>query len=143
MGKFKKLYYFSENNHNGEIMIPHIPSTIVMGEYGDILEMEERETKRVPFSKTISGAFLSINFDGRYEELFLHVPENIDDISYEDIVFPTKEQVWDGDYTKEVWVTSPVKMKCIGKMLIGYDLSKTTWDDWRPSVKFRWIEKYN
>ena len=59
------------------------------------------------------------------------------------MVFPTKEQVWDGDYTKEVWITSPVKMKCVGKMLIGYDLSKTTWDDWRPSVKFRWIEKYD
>ena len=71
MKKVNKLYYFSENNHNGEIMIPYIPSTIVMGEYGDILEMEERETKRVPFSKTISGAFLSINFDGRYEELFV------------------------------------------------------------------------
>lgn len=143
MAKFKKLYHFSDVNHDGEIFSPRIPDTIIMDAYGEALEMEERETKRVCFSKTISGAFLAINFDGTYEELYLHVPENIGDISENDIIIPTEEQVWDGEYTKEVWVTAPVKMKCIGKVLIGYDLSKTTWRDWRPSVKFRWIEKYD
>jgi hypothetical protein len=143
MVKFKKLYHISDVNHNGEIFLPRIPETIIMGQYSEDLEMEEMLTKRVCFSKTISGAFLAINFDGSYEELYLHVPENINDISKEDIIIPTEEQVWDGEYTKEVWVTAPVKMKCIGKVRIGYNLSKMTWRDWRPSVKFKWIEKYD
>ena len=142
MKEIKKLYHFSERNHNGEVFLPRIPENVIMSKYGEDSELEEHETKRVCFSKTISGAFLAINFDGAYEELYLHVPENIGAISQENIVVPTEEQVWDGEYTREVWVTEPVKMKCIGKVHIGYNLANMTWRQWRPSVKFRWIEKY-
>lgn len=141
--KIKKLYHVSNMNHDGKIFRPRIPDNIIIGDFCECETLEDRKTKRVCFSKTISGAFLGINFDGKYEELYVHVPENIDAIPETKVVTPTNEQVWDAEFTKEVWVKAPVKMKCIGKVLIGYNLANTTWRDWRPSVKFRWLERYD
>lgn len=140
--RINKLYHISDKNHNGEVFKPRVPNNIIIGDYG-CEKLEDRKTKRICFSKTISGAFLGINFDGTYEELYVHVPENIDSIPENKIVIPTDNQVWDAEFTREVWVKSPVKMKCIGKVLIGYNLANTTWRQWRPSVKFRWLERYD
>ena len=140
--RINKLFHVSDVNHDGEVFKPRVPTNVIIGGIG-CEKLEDTKTKRICFSKTISGAFLGINFDGTYEELYVHVPENIDSIPENKIVIPTDDQVWDAEFTREVWVKQPVKMKCIGKVLIGYNLANTTWRDWRPSVKFRWLEKYD
>lgn len=137
----RKLYHLSPVNHDGETFNPRVPDNIIIGGYGHYEELEEKKTPRVCFSKTISGAFLALNFDGTYEELYVHVPEDIERISRDSVEVPTEDKVWDAEFTREVWVKEPVKMKCIGKVLIGYNLSNTTWKQWRPSVKFRWLER--
>lgn len=141
MRKIKKFYHLSEKNHDGEVFKPRVPDKILTGMWGK--EHEDSETKRICFSTTISGAFLAIEFHGRYQELYLHVPENIDDIPENKIVIPTAEQVEDAEFTREVWVKCPVKMKCIGKLQIGYNENnnKHFWQ-WRPSVKFKYLERY-
>jgi len=141
MRKINKLYHLSHANHDGEVFKPRVPDNIIIGDY-ECEQLEDKKTKRICFSKTISGAFLGINFDGAYEEMYVHVPENIESVPDDKIVIPTEKQVWDAEFTREVWVKAPVKMKCVGKVLIGYNLANTTWRQWRPSVKFRWLEKY-
>ena len=141
MAKKQKLYHLSEFNHNGEVFKPRVPETFWSSYWG--CPEEDVRTKRVCFSKTISGAFLAIDFKGKYKTLYLHVPENIDDIPERKIIVPTKEQVPDAEFTREIWIKHPVKMKCIAKIQIGYNErnNKTFWQ-WRPSVKFKYIERY-
>lgn len=133
-----KFFHLSETNHNGEIFRPRVPNSVMTDE--QCRPIEDTRTKRICFSKTITGAFYSINFNGGYQTLYVHVPENIDEIvSKGKVVIPTEKQVYDGDYCDEVWVRCPVKMKCIGKVSIGYRLS---WIDNRPRVHWKWIKRY-
>lgn len=139
--KIKNLYHLSETNHDDKVFKPRIPDTVWINYWGT--PEEDIKTKRICFSKTISGAFLAIDFKGKYRTLYLHIPENIKNIPESKIVFPTEEQVPDAEYTREVWITCPIKMKCIAKIQIGYNESNDkTFYQWRPSVKFKYLERY-
>lgn len=137
----QKFYHLSEINHDGEIFKPRVPDTVWSNYWG--IPEEDFKTKRICFSKTISGAFLAIDFKGKYRTLYLHIPENINDIPKDKIVVPTNKQVPDSEFTREVWIKSAVKMKCIAKIQIGYNESNNkTFYQWRPSVKFKYLERY-
>ena len=135
----KRLIHLSEENHNGEWFKPRVPYSIAWNGFGDE-DNEDDTIRRVCFSSSITGAFYAISFNGDREKLYVHVPENIDDIARRGkLCKPTEYQVFDVDYTDEYWIKCKVKMKCIGYITIGYTPSIYTN---RPSCKFKWIEKY-
>lgn len=133
----KKLFHLSEENHDGEYFKPRIPNSIVTnGDYA-----EDDKVRRVCFSNSISGAFFAINFRGGYEKLYVHVPENIEDIvRRRKLCKPTQEQVFDVDYCGEYWIKCKVKLKCIGYIKIGYRFERFGW--YKPKVHFKYLEKY-
>lgn len=132
----KRLFHLSEENHNGEWFKPRIPESII--EYGE--DKEDNEVKRVCFSTSITGAFYAINFDGHWQKLYIHVPENIEDVvKRRKLCKPTTEQVFDADYCDEYWIKCKVKLKCIGYIAISYKMSYLTN---RPKVRFKYINKY-
>lgn len=125
------LYHLSEENHNNEVFKPRIPQSIIDDE-----EKEDQTTKRVCFSKTISGAYRAIQFTNDEKvELYVHIPYNKNIKYYK----PTEEQVYDINFTSEVWVKHKVKMKCIGKICAYY---KCDYFHWKPKVRIKWLEKY-
>ena len=132
----KKLFHLSPNNHDGEWFKPRIPYSIIT----DGENKEDNKVKRVCFSGSISGAFFGISFDGYPQRLYVHIPENIEDIvKRKKLCKPTEEQVFDVHYTNEYWVKCKVKMKCIGYIYIKYN------DRWcynKPKVRFRYLKRF-
>lgn len=133
-----KLFHLSEVNHNNKVFKPRVPYSVLSNGWGSITE--DVKTKRVCFSKTITGAYYAINFEGGYNTLYVHVPENLNEIIARNKIYkPTEKEVQDADYTDEIWVKCPVKMKCIGKIQIGYTLN---YYEKRPKVHFKYLERY-
>lgn len=133
----KRLFHLSEENHDGEWFRPRIPESII--EYGE--NKEDDKVKRICFSTSITGAFYAINFDGHWQKLYIHVPENIEDIvRRRKLCKPTEDQVFDVNYCDEYWVKCKVKLKCIGYISISYHMNFL---ENRPKVKFKYIKKFN
>lgn len=132
----KRLIHLSEENHDGEWFKPRVPDSCV--EFGP--NREDNTVKRICFSGSITGAFYAINFNGDRQKLYVHVPENIDDIvKRRKLCKPSEEQVFDVNYCDEYWIKCKVKMKCIGYISISY--SPNYYEN-RPKVRFNYIEKY-
>lgn len=136
----QKLYFVSGSNRNNTTLVPRIPDNY-MTKNG----YEDSTTPRVCFSESIDGCLmgLSKNLDG--EELYVHIP-----IGEYKVINPTTKQVPDVDLTKERWICEPVKIQCIGKILVK--------DNGKPGMKYKygngkeaelfswdwkWIEKYD
>lgn len=136
-----RLYHLSEENHNGEVFKPKVPDSYYQDCYGNPLE--DVQTRRVCFSKSITGALLSTTSESGYYTRYLHVPAEPEKLDPKRIHEVTEEEVPDGPYCEEVWVKQNVKMKCIGKIYIGYDgRSFENMVRMRPKVRFKYLEKY-
>lgn len=134
----KRLFHLSEKNHDGEYFKPRIPESIIP--WGE--NKEDDKVRRVCFSNSISGAFFAINFRGGYEKLYVHVPENLEDIvRRRKLCKPSKEQVYDVDYCGEYWVKCKVRLKCIGYIRIGYYFPNY-YAYYKPKVHFKYLERY-
>lgn len=132
----KRLIHLSEENHDGEWFKPRIPESMVS--YGQY--KEDDMVRRVCFSSSITGAFYAINFNGNCQKLYVHVPENIEDIiTRRKLCKPTNEQVFDADYCDEYWVKCKVKMKCVGYISASYHMSYYTN---RPKVNFKYLKRF-
>lgn len=132
----KKLIHLSEENHDGEWFKPRVPDSIVA--FG--CDKEDDKINRVCFSSSITGAFYAINFHGNWQKLYVHVPENIEDIvKRKKLCKPTTDQVFDADYCDEYWVKCKVKMKCIGYIAISYH---PNYFENRPKVRFKYIKRF-
>lgn len=111
----KKLFHLSEVNHDGEWFYPRIPKSVCLD------AKEDNRTKRVCFSSTICGAFFAISFFGDRQKLYVHTPCNLDKIYKKGKLYkPTEKQVFDAPYTREYWIKSRVKLRCIGLISIKY-----------------------
>lgn len=133
----KRLIHLSEENHDGEWFKPRIPETIV--DFGP--DKEDDTVRRVCFSSSITGAFYAINFHGKWQKLYVHVPENLEAIvKRRKLCKPTEDQVFDVNYCDEYWVKCKVKMKCIGYISASYHMSYL---ENRPKVHFKYLERYN
>lgn len=128
----KKLYHLSELNHDDEWFKPRVPESICDD------GLEDDKIKRVCFSSSICGAFFAISPFGYRKKLYVHIPVNIEDIVKSGkLCKPTEEQVYDVSTTNEFWVKKKVKMKCIGRISIGY---KTNY--WGTKFSFNWLERF-
>lgn len=105
---------------------------------------EDTTTKRICFSDFIEGCLSALQDMPR--KYCVYVPQ--DDISNDDIYYPTVKEVRDAKYTHEVWVLKEVKVKCIGVIeSMDYDWSKQ-YNTGRGRTTFfhypyRWVEKYD
>ena len=110
----KHLYHLSDNNYDNETFVPRpMPRWRAM-------EGENWKTKRICVSTSIDGALaalLSSDSQPFGKHLFVHVPENIDELKSKNKIYaPSKKQVPDVEATGELWLKAPAKMKCIGEI---------------------------
>lgn len=153
----KNLYHLSDNkNLDRKILKPSIPKL----KFDD----ENSTTKRVCFSTTIDGCLQGLypiypdtslddprytSFNGKY--LYVYEPIN-SDFSYVDTdTLVKKRLVPDAEVSKEVWITSSVKVKLVGKIYVyPYDSAKLFKFIWRgkqdkPAIgvklKWKWVDK--
>ena len=108
------LYHLSEKNLDGETFMPRsMPKWRAM-------EGENWRIKRICVSNSIDGALtalLSSDSQPFGKHLFVHVPENLDELLAKKKIYkPTKNQVPDVEATHEQWIKAPAKMVCIGEI---------------------------
>ena len=129
-------FHISEKNRNNEMFRPRIPSNTMDG--------EDEKTKRICVSTCISGCIRAIIDDHcyRFDDgiYYVHVPWNYKG----KVIKPTKVQVPDVNVTKEKWLTSKVRMRCIGKIMVFRSNKRDPYKHYcGHSYRFRWIEKYD
>ena len=134
----KQLYHLSSENHNGEMFYPRVPQCVFMslmyGEYD-----EDIRKKRICFSTGICGAFRAIKQDNGYCKMYVHVPENMNEIIQKQKLYkPSVKEVFDCKQTRELWVRCPVKMKCIACISIG---CSPFGKDEKIKFKYLWKDK--
>ena len=107
------LYHLSETDLNNKTLTPRIPHN-KFTENG----YEEGKTARVCFAPTIDGAMMALTGDKTNKRYYVHTPVN--EINPKYISHPTKHDVPDSHLTGEIWVLTPVKLKCIGIIETSY-----------------------
>lgn len=134
------LFHLSMNNLDGKVIKPSIPNNF-MTKHG----YEESKTKRVCFSSSIDHCLRAFSQNCTGMKLYVHVPDG----EY-DTYNPSLSEVPDVNITSEVWITEPVRMKCIGQIeVLGdrgddglpYKYGNKTAElyDW----DWKWIKKSN
>lgn len=104
--KLNGLFHLSINNLDGKTVKPSIPNNY-MTQNG----YEDGKTKRVCFATSIDNCLRAFSQNCTGTKLFVHVPDG----KY-DLYSPTTSEVPDVDITSEIWITEPVKMKCVGQI---------------------------
>lgn len=142
------MYHLSQSNLDDVKVKPSIPDNFLTKN-----GYEENKTSRICFSKDIDGCLRGLSQNLTNKEFYVHVPLYQRNIK-QHIVHPTVDKVPDCKITKEVWITVPVKMKCIGKIKVlkdrgedglsytygkGKDKHTAELYDW----DWIWTEKYN
>lgn len=89
------------------------------------ISMYENTTiKRVCFSDYIEGCLSALQDKPR--KYYVYIPKN--EISKENIYYPTVDDVRDAKYTHEVWILEEIEVKCIGII---------------QSFNYDWTKRYN
>ena len=154
---YKTVYHLSDNpNLDGVVLKPSIPKLKFDDENGTI--------KRVCFSTTIDGCLQGLypiypdtslddprytSFKGEY--LYVYEPVNSDFSCVDTDTLVKKRLVPDAEISKEVWITSPVKVKLVGTIYVyPYDSAKSFKFIWRgkqdkPAIgiklKWKWVDR--
>ena len=114
INKGRRYYVVFDSNKNGQTLVPRIPQNF-MTKNG----YEDNKTKRIPASDSIGKCLKAISKNLKNEKLFVHkILTN--EIPYN----PTIQEVPDKNITGEVWFMKPVKLKCVGEILITDDDGK-------------------
>lgn len=134
------IYHLSFNNMNNKTITPSIPNNY-MTKNG----YENSTTKRVCFSSSIEGSLISLSQNLKNKMLYVHIPYDEEIERYTPMVSEAPDVL----LTNEVWVTKPVKLKCIGKIKINNakpePLSYTYGNNKQVELyswNYEWIEKY-
>lgn len=138
-----KLYFLSTNpNLYNKIIEPRIPDN-----YAIDIGMEDNQTKRIAVCETIRGCLSSIPIIfNEGDRIYVYY------IDYNgDIYKPTNKEVYDVEFTGELWILEPVKLIYQGEIVITE--RKEIWtsyknprnNDVRPvtnlSYKYKFIEE--
>lgn len=138
-----KLYFLSTNGDlYNKIIEPRIPDN-----YAIDIGMEDNQTKRIAVCETIRGCLSSIPIIfNKGDRIYVYY------IDYNgDIYKPTNKEVYDVEFTGELWILEPVKLIYQGEIVITE--RKEIWtsyknprnNDVRPvtnlSYKYKFIEE--
>ncbi len=105
-----KLYFLSTNpNLYNKIIEPRIPDN-----YAIDIGMEDNQTKRIAVCETIRGCLSSIPIIfNEGDRIYVYY------IDYNgDIYKPTNKEVYDVEFTGELWILEPVKLIYQGEIVI-------------------------
>lgn len=116
----QELFFVSLSNWDQKVITPRVPDGALMG------NGEDDSIDRICFAPSIDKCLMSLSRNLKGATLYIHTvdPKELKNIQGS-IVKPTIDQVPDVKITGEVWVTKPVKLKCVGKI-------KVTEDDGKP-----------
>ena len=134
-----KLYFISEKQDLKKLE-PRIPNNFFTKN-----GYEDSKTPRVCFSTDIDKCLSALSMNCANHEYYVYSPAK----DYK-VITPTQKQVPDVKITDEKWITEPVELICIGKILCTGDDGK----DGMPfkygnntaelyGWKWKWIEKHN
>ena len=134
-----KLYFISEKQDLKKLE-PRIPNNFFTKN-----GYEDSKTPRVCFSTDIGKCLSALSMNCANHEYYVYSPAK----DYK-VITPTQKQVPDVKITDEKWITEPVELICIGKILCTGDDGK----DGMPfkygnntaelyGWKWKWIEKHN
>ena len=105
-----KLYFLSTNdNLYNKIIEPRVPNN-----YAIDIGMEDNQTKRITVCETIRGCLSSIPIIfNKGDRIYVYY------IDYNgDIYKPTNKEVYDVEFTGELWILEPVKLIYQGEIVI-------------------------
>jgi hypothetical protein len=125
--KNKKMYFISPTSMDNKVLTPRIPDN-----YFTKNNYEDNVTKRVCFAPSVDKCLMGLSMNLKDKEFFAHIPIEGQQLN---IVHPSVKQVPDSKITGEIWVTNPVKIKCIGRI-------RVTGDSGKDGHKFKYGEKY-
>lgn len=141
INKGRRYYVVFDSNKDNQTLVPRIPQNF-MTKNG----YEDNKTKRIPASDSIGKCLKAISKNLKNEKLFVHkILTN--EIPYN----PTIQEVPDKNITGEVWFMKPVKLKCVGEILVtdddGKDGQTYTYGPKNTEAelygwKYEWIEKF-
>ena len=120
------LYFISKDNLDGKILEPRVPDNFFTKN-----GYEESETGRVCFAPSIDQCLMGLSQNLTNKEFFVHIPIITKDTK---IYTPTLSEVPDAKITGEIWITTPIKIKNIGKIRVIKDSGK-------PGRKFSYGDK--
>ena len=119
-----QIYHISKEYLDGKHLKPKVPEQKMWN--------EDTRHKRVCFSTSIIGCIRGVpEASGEY---FVYVPEKRGKVK---VYVPSDEEVPDVHVTREKWVRSKVKVRCIGKLKV---LCNPIIDS--EKFAFRWLEQY-
>lgn len=113
------LFHISSKNLNGVVLTPRVPDNEFV-KWG----VEDSTTKRVSFARSIGKCLTGLGRNLLNQEFYVFTPDmefTSEKTLKENIVFPTRSQVPDVHLTREVWVTTPVKLKYRMKIKVTGD----------------------
>lgn len=106
----KGVFHVSKEK-NIKVMKPSIPNNFLTKN-----GYEEDKTPRVCFTPTIDQCLMALSQNLKDSEFYVYTPDGEYDIHK-----ATKKEVPDSVVTDELWITEPVKVKCIGKIHVKKD----------------------
>lgn len=104
-----KLFHIS-NKGNLNILYPKIPNN-----YFTSIGYERNDIARISFSTSIYGCLRGLSNNIQNKKYFVYTP-----IGEYKIITPKKSEVPDIKYTDEKWILEPVRVKCIGQIIVSY-----------------------
>lgn len=139
------------DKHEGKVFTPRVPEYLTKTKFGkDDPYYEDMEIPRVCFSPSIEGALHAITSPGDRivmggREYYVYIPEKPIDqykrITNKELI--DRKLVFDAKYTKECWITEPVKLILYGTIMVdqvsNVKLKPSVTGDAKLSVaSFKW-----
>ena len=133
-------YHLSPINLDGKLIYPSVPKNFFT-KHG----YEDSTVKRISIVPDIAYALRALSYNLTDKEFYVHIPTGV-----YNVFNPSQQQVPDVFVTQEKWITSPVKMKCIGKIKVtgdsGGDPIPFTYGKTHEAAlydwNYEWLEKY-
>ena len=126
------LYHLSETNLDGSTMTPKIPTNFLIKN-----GYEDSTTPRICFAPSIDKALTAMSQNLKGKDFYVHTPDGVVETKH-----PTAEEVPDVGITGEIWVTTQVKLKCIGKIHVASDDGKPgitySYGDGKTAELYEW-----
>lgn len=117
------MYFISTSNMDDKTLEPR-----VVDNYFTRNGYEDSTTKRVSFAPSVNQCLMGLSQDVSNKDFYVYEPS---DRSKLDIYKPNPKAVPDSSVTGELWVTTPVQLKRVGKI-------RCTGDDGKEGKKFNY-----
>ena len=134
-----KLYFISENNIDGETLIPRIPKNFLT-EHG----YEDKTIPRICFSDDPGKCLTALSQNVKGKTFYVYEPDNS---ARKNLYKPNSKAVPDQAITNEMWVTQPVKINRVGSIYVvgddGKDGMKYSYGNGKNAELYGWNYIWN